>query len=501
MENMDNFRLSYAKKLNIVNFTTTASMPIDANVNIKTILNIDSYIFDENIECGNGKAVFTAKLGFKILYIDTDNISNTITYSQSINETFTDTSITSNCFVNSNKITITNNILSTEGSLKIACDIAMMPTLYVNLAMNNNIATDNNLITKQTEISATTISKTINTQAKYTTTFETKDNVVKILCHKAYFVPKEVKSGDGVATIEGRMISYLLYENNDNEPQIKEIKDAFSVRFDVDVEGLSREDVLDLSFAINPNKEIISTDREGDNNIIIIDHFISLKGVAIKPININVVEDAFSVLNEVDITLSNREYFMLSRYDCVVENISNEITLADNETAIDELVSNLNMSTEITNSYIKDNNLYIEGLLSSSMVYIDENKDYKQKQIEIPFVLNTNIKLDDIDCCKICVDIEDCKFRVKRGTIIEMDYQLSISVSNFDKENKEIVDNITIGKPLDFSAYDYQIYIAKPNETLWQLCKRIYITPDKIREYNKNLPDIMNGGEKIIIKR
>ena len=49
--------------------------------------------------------------------------------------------------------------------------------------------------------------------------------------------------------------------------------------------------------------------------------------------------------------------------------------------------------------------------------------------------------------------------------------------------------------------YDYQIFIAKQGETMWDLCKRIKISPENISQYNKDLPLVMNGGEKVIIKR
>jgi len=58
-----------------------------------------------------------------------------------------------------------------------------------------------------------------------------------------------------------------------------------------------------------------------------------------------------------------------------------------------------------------------------------------------------------------------------------------------------------MGKPLNFGDYDFQIFIAKQGETLWELCKRIKIAPNEINKLNKDLPLIMEGGEKVIIRR
>ena len=86
-------KVTYAKNLNKQNFSASISIPIDTNVNIKTILQIDSYLFDEKVECGNGKAIMSGKIGVKVLYVDKDNITNTITDSLTFSETILDNSI------------------------------------------------------------------------------------------------------------------------------------------------------------------------------------------------------------------------------------------------------------------------------------------------------------------------------------------------------------------------------------------------------------------------
>ena len=105
-ENQDAIKITYAKNLSKVNFNSTINVNIDSNVNIKTILDIDSYIYDKKVESGNGKAVVSGKLGVKVLYIDTDNITNTITDSQSFSENIADSSITSDCIINLDNVSI-----------------------------------------------------------------------------------------------------------------------------------------------------------------------------------------------------------------------------------------------------------------------------------------------------------------------------------------------------------------------------------------------------------
>ena len=98
-------------------------------------------------------------------------------------------------------------------------------------------------------------------------------------------------------------------------------------------------------------------------------------------------------------------------------------------------------------------------------------------------------------------NVLDCKVKIRRGTIIELEYNLEIAIRLFEKQITEMVGSVSLGKPLNFSNYDYQIFLAKPGETLWDLCKRTKTNRDDLLNSNKNLPLVMNGGEKIIVKR
>ena len=501
-ENLDTIKITYAKNLNKLNFSSLISVPINSNVNVKTILNVDSYIFDEKVECGNGKAIITGKLGVKVLYIDTDNISNIVNDSQSFSETFVDESITSDCFINISNASVVGNVLSSDKTLKINCDVNISPTLYLNLALNTSNSSFENMIVKKNEISTNTIACNVDTSFEYATNIETKENVTKILCYDAYFTPSSLTSYDEYAVVEGKLYSKLLYESaSDDESVIKEICDTFNLKSEINIPNITKDCLTDFNFSIDKSKENISTEIEDGNNIITISHNIKVNGVCIKSISIDLIDDMYSVDNEIEISTSKRDYTKNMQTEFVTDNISGEITLDDNETAIDDIISNININAEITNHYLKDNNLYLEGIISSHIIYIDENKEIKHKPIDLPFVINTKIKLDQLDCIHSCINILDNKIKVKRGTVIELDYSVSIMINIYQKDTKDIIDNMVIGKPLDYSTVDYQIFIAKPNESVWDLCKRIKISPDDISKYNKNLPLIMEGGEKIVIKR
>ena len=54
---------------------------------------------------------------------------------------------------------------------------------------------------------------------------------------------------------------------------------------------------------------------------------------------------------------------------------------------------------------------------------------------------------------------------------------------------------------LNYGDVAFQIYVARANESCWDVCKRLHITPEKLMECNKENPAIYLGGEKIIVYR
>ena len=449
----ENIKITYAKNLSKINFNTVISVPIDANVNIKNILDINSYLFDEKVECVNGKAIVSGKIGIKVLYIDTDNITNTLSDSQSFSESYLDPSITADSYINISNSYILNSILSNDGTLKLNCEINITPVVYMNLGLSNKADGFENMITKKSELKTTCISNVVNTSFDYTANIETKDNISKILNHNAYFSATNVTAKDDYAVVEGKLFSCLLFETNkDDETRIKEVRDVFNLKMDVPISSLSQDCQLDLSFRVDKSGESISTEVEDDNNIVTILNKIKVCGVAIKEVSVEVVDDMYSTDNELELTTTSRDYFKNILIQNCNESVNNELIISDDETAIDEIISNLNAVPEITNTYIKDEFVYVEGVVTSYIVYLDENKEYKQKATEVPFIINTKCQASALNCVNTSVTIEDCKTKAKRGTIIEIEYLLNISVCVYIKDSKEIIDNISIGKNLNFSA-------------------------------------------------
>lgn len=501
MEN-EAIKIAYTKNLNKLNFNSLITIPINSNVNIKTILNVHACIVENRIECSSGKAVLTGKINVKVLYVDTDNITNTLNDTQNFTETILDSGILANSYININNASVACRILSTNGTLKLSADVSISPTMYVNLPLNNVSNTFENMFVKKTSVNSFAIANIVDANFENTSILETKDSINKVLCYNCYFSPEEALAFDSYATLQGKLYSKLVYETLENdETIIKELFASSVVKTDLQIDSLSKDCLLDLSFACNATQENINIELEDNNSVISVLHKISVQGIAMKNISIDVVDDMYSTDNEVNLTKAKREFNRTLNCERVKDVINGEIQLQESEPAIDKIISNLNVVSEITNHYLKDGSLWVEGVISSQIIYEDENKQLQSRFTELPFVINTKIQLEKLDCVNLKLDIVDSRFKVKRGTLVEFEYFICLYVCLYVKDEVELVDAIAIGKPLEFGNYDYQIFIGKPEETTWEVCKRTKTSPEQLKQTNPNLPLVLSGGEKIIIKR
>ncbi len=494
----ENFKIAYAKNLNQFGFNQTINIPIDANANVKSVLDVNTYLFDVKVECGSGKAILTGKVGARVLYIDTDNLTNSVNESVSFTETYVDSQITSSSYLNVQNHTITNSLLDASSTLKINCEVTFYPVEYLNLTVSPTLEQSDSLITKKHAFSINTIQQFVNTSFEQTQVVESKETVNKILCSNSHFAAENVFSENNYAVVEGRLHTTLLVETNEG---MKELQQESTVKTDVEIKDLSKDSLLDLNFVVDKSKTEIEIELEDNSSIITIKNQILVCGVVMKTEEITLVDDVFSTSNTLTYNTAEREFTKHHETRSTTEVVSNEISLNSTEPAIDEIVCNLNPRVEITNTYLKDEQIHIEGVITSNLTYVDENKEFKHRELESPFIVNTKISANSFGCVNSHACVLDTRVKVKRGTIIDVESTLFLTTTVYVKESCKMVDGITLGKALELNKYDFQIYLTKPEETCWDLCKRIKISPDQLTQLNKDLPAVMTGKERVIIRR
>ena len=228
---------------------------------------------------------------------------------------------------------------------------------------------------------------------------------------------------------------------------------------------------------------------------------ININGFIYKNINLDIIEDLYSLNNELELEYKQYSVCKKSFTFKTSELVDSEITLAD-EISVDEIVGMASLSSSITGHTIKQDMLSIEGVISGNLLYLDENREIKYMPTQIPFAINIKQELDiNPGAVHINVTPISYKSKIKRGNTLIIDYEVCVFGSIYINDNLSLIQNVKFVKPISYDDIAFQIYIAHANENRWDLCKRTHTTPEKLIQFNKENPTTYQGGEKIIIYR
>ena len=122
MEQNNDIKISHVINLPSLNVKAQVNMNIDSNTHIKQVINIETHLLETQIESLQNKAVVKGKLGIKVLYVDIDNMYNTIADTITFNETLNNDNINIDSKININNAQFFTNFENDERMIRISID-------------------------------------------------------------------------------------------------------------------------------------------------------------------------------------------------------------------------------------------------------------------------------------------------------------------------------------------------------------------------------------------
>lgn len=501
MSNQNNLKISHIFNLPNLNFKTQMNIAIDASAHIKNIINVQCYMFDSNVDAVTGKCNVKGKIGIKILYLDVDNVYNTITDETSFSEFISCPDITSDCKINMYNEQISSEIDFDDKYLKI--NLNVHARLYSNIDMVLNLpdTTNESLITKSKSTETNVCVEKLDNQISEDYIITLPNRASKILSVQITPSVENVECNSGYLTICGTNLIQTIYEvDKENFNEIKIHNETKQFKFETQATLTEPDYNANVVVKVNNSKTIFSTELDENQTTIKLDYEFQVCGFVFKTISLNLIQDVYSVSNEIETNFTERELCQICSLISYKGNIEGEISLID--TNADEILDSANFSCLITQTYLDNGKIILEGLISSTLIYLNEQKEIKSMQVELPFSVNKEIEnSNNSEVLNFEIKPINCKAKIKRGNSISLDYEVLINGYYVNKHQTKMLDNIKYGKNYDYGDIAFQIIVAKPNEEIWEFCKRAHVPLSKLEEINKEIPSMFNGGEKIIIYR
>lgn len=492
-------KLSHIIELPNLNFKTQMNIPIDANAHIKTIINIQPYLFDTKLECVNSKCEVKGKIGAKIIYLDIDNVYNTLTGEISFAENVLDNNLTGDVQVLMSNEQISSSVSFDDLHLKI--DLSVNAKLVGNINLNLNLCDTENpdLISKKQTITTCCSVDKIDARNNLETNIKLPYRANKILNIAICPVVSKVESNSNYVTISGNSTIQVLYDvDSDTSCELKYFCNSYPFKYEVQANSNS-DSIANVSLHLDNSSINFSCELNESETDIALDYDIVTNGFVFNPLSIEYCDDIYSTSSQIDTTFSEREFDNIQPLLTFGANVDGELQIADS-TQIDEIISCINHSCLITQCYNEQNSIVLEGVITSNLIYMNEERQVLSLNCELPFSVSKNV---DLDCKTLNFDavVVNCKTKIKRGNILALDYEIEImGYTNVCKQAK-MLSTIKYGEKIEYGDIAFQICVAKNGENLWDFCKRTHTTESQIKELNKEIPPVFQGGEKILIFR
>jgi len=500
---MEQHNHNYAQITNLptLNIKSQLTLNIDSNTHIKQVLNSEACLIDAQVEPMQHKALVKGVIGVKVVYIDSDNMFNSLSESFNFSETISGENINTESLISISNNQILSTFENDEKTINVSIDGFLEFICNYNINLNVFYPNNSELISKKSTISTYSCVQKLNKSVDYNFDFKLNSKINKILSYDSKVVIEDVKCYDGYLLVNGQIINTIIYEINTDIDGVKCYNNSTPFKCEVEASNCDNECMADISAYINLNNTQISTDINDNDTAFNIEYCIIINGGVYKNNTIDIVEDIYSTTNFIDVINNEYTIYKKTPYVKLTENVDAEITLND-ELNVDEIIGMVNTRATTTQHIIKNDNVVVEGVISGNLLYLDDNRQIKHLDTQVPFSIVIKQELQN-EICGINLSLipTSCKCKIKRGNVLMIDYELNINGNIYTQHQVQLIDSVKYGKNLDYGDIAFQIYIAHANESVWDLCKRLHISQQQLIESNPEIPSTYLGGEKIIIYR
>ena len=139
----------------------------------------------------------------------------------------------------------------------------------------------------------------------------------------------------------------------------------------------------------------------------------------------------------------------------------------------------------MTNSYIKDNEIYIEGIAKTTAVYLnDEDSSLHSVQLDVPFTISDKFNHEDGGILMVDAVVTDVDVVVKKGREFYYDAKVKASVTYCHDVLGGIISNAVASEEYDEKDYAMEIIYAPSGNDLWEVAKHAKVKEEQIVAQN-----------------
>lgn len=504
MENIyDNMQILHKFKINSEQLALENNVTISSDDEASKVLSASARVdLDYPIECLNKECNVSGNVILNVVYLCEDGSLNNQTAKSPFNYKLQNDLFDTNCKVNVKASVVSTNIDKLQNSqIKILTTLNFDGVAIKNEEKSYLKEAGENTFVKQRELNVVAFDRQICDRFEENLQASVKDGVKKVLMTNVDYVIKDYNVGTNFVSVEGELYAKVLYANNQEVSELQTITITKAFKQELEADGLNKDCNLDVfAHIVNENVQVELEEKENGETIFDVNvPFLVCYNTYVCN-NVLAVDDIYSTQDVLAITLGEGDSFSNLSPEIVEGKIEGNVVLTDNDPRIDKYLATTNVCNTVSNCYVDDNNLYIEGIVGANVVYLnDELGSLQSVEIEIPYVLDKKVDFNNDVILESFVALCDVDVMVKRGREIYFDAKAKALVNVTTKNNISMIEKVENIEKLPAKDGALEIYFAKSGQSFWDIAKNLKIPAELIQNQNPDLADPLEKDESIAI--
>ena len=180
---------------------------------------------------------------------------------------------------------------------------------------------------------------------------------------------------------------------------------------------------------------------------------------------------------------------------------SGSLTLGDDRPRVDKIMFVGGNSVVVTNSFLSNGEITIEGIARTSVVYLnDEDSSLNSVALEVPFVITDKFDVENEGgTLNISAIVCDVDVAVKRGRELFYDAKIKAYVNYSCDEVSGVISEVEAVEAYAEKDYGMELVFAKAGQTSWDIAKEARVKEDLLLAQNPEVVFPLQDDEKLVL--
>lgn len=492
----NNFNVVKKTKLQKGEFNVECNVAVTCS----KILTVSAFASVANSEVLNGSINYSGNIDVRLVYMTEEGEIGTVASTCPFTSRFEGDYIT-----NGQKAIISVKVIdaTVEGvssdNIRINVNVEQSGVLISNVEVHSIASHDPDVCCKTEDINVIRFVGENSENITVNSEFSVREPIKRLILTESQALVKGVESGVNFVSVSGEVVTRLLYLTENDKFETGYVYDTF--KEEVELEGATRDSQVE-GYAFVKCDGVKTEIEESEKGVKIkVEVPLLLAVKAYEEATVTVIKDLYSTANEIKVNTESFDMTVVCPMEEVEGKIDGSLTLDDEKPRVDKIMFVGGNNVVISNSYINDGEINIEGIASTTVVYLnDETNTLNSVQIDVPFVITDKFNHDNIEgILNVDAIVCDVDVVVKKGREFYYDAKIKASVNYCHPAVSGVISEASMLEAYPEKDYGMELLFARAGQEAWDIAKEAKIKEEMLILQNPEVVFPLEEDKNLIL--